>query len=265
MRREPVQSIIPNIPADNFWINEVLKGIVLFALAFVLGRWVIEKRIRVNYTRKILHFILFFFPIFIISLNPFEQSLTTVLISGLNVLLCMGLFSEPLRKRSVFLATGFAALDRPEDRPFTLVWLSTQVLATYAVLVVMLAWLSLYDAIGLIYITVLIAGIGDGLAEPVGIRFGKRKYTTYALFTDKKYVRTVEGSLCVFVSGVVAIALFHAQLNTPQLVLSLLIIPVAMTVAEALSPHTWDSPFLCLVGGGSTVLVLELSQVFVGF
>ncbi|MFK7859694.1 MAG: hypothetical protein AB8B64_12775 [Granulosicoccus sp.] len=246
---------------ENFWFNEIIKAAVLFSSAFLLGKWVLTKEIRVNYTRKILHFILFFLPIYLASLNPFEHTLATILISGVNVFVCLGLFAEPFRRKSVFLATSFAALDRPEDRPFTLLWLSTQVLATYAVLVIMLAWLSRYDAIDLIYITVLIAGIGDGLAEPVGIRFGKRKYSTYALFSSKKYVRTVEGSLCVFVSGLLAVALFHTQLDSTQLIVSLLVIPIAMTLAEAWSPHTWDSPFLCLVGGSSTVLVLEVSKI----
>jgi len=42
---------------------------------------------------------------------------------------------------------------------------------------------------------------------------------------------------------------------------NLLIIPIAMTLAEAFSPHTWDGPFLSLVGGSSTVGVLEISQL----
>lgn len=112
----------------------------------------------------------------------------------------------------------------------------------------------------LISITWLIAGIGDGLAEPVGVRFGKRTYKVYALFTDRKYTRTLEGSLCVFLSGILAVALHIEVLNQQQLILAMLIIPIAMTFAEALSPHTWDGPFLYLVGGASTVLVLEIGQ-----
>ena len=161
--------------------------------------------------------------------------------------------------RSSFLATVFAAIDRPEDRPYTLLWVSTQVLATYIVLILMLWWLSLYDMETLIYITVLIAGIGDGLAEPVGVRFGKRKYTTYALFTNRTYVRTIEGSLCVFASGLLAVFLLHEHLSTSQMLLALLIIPASTTLAEAFAPHTWDGPFLYFAGGASTVLMLELA------
>jgi len=66
--------------------------------------------------------------------------------------------------------------------------------------------------------------------------------------------------LCVFVSGVVSVALHIGVLNQQQFILAMLVIPVAMTIAEALSPHTWDGPFLYLVGGASTVLVLEIAQ-----
>ncbi len=169
--------------------------------------------------------------------------------------------AEPVRVRSRFISTAFAAIDRPEDRPYTLLWLSTQVLATYIVLIIMLAWLASYEMTVLIYITVLIAGIGDGLAEPVGVRFGKRKYQVKALFTEKKYTRSIEGSFCVFLSGILAVALLQEHLEFNQFILALLIIPITMTLAEAFSPHTWDGPFLYLTGGLSTVAVIELSKI----
>jgi len=47
-----------------------------------------------------------------------------------------------------------------------------------------------------------------------------------------------------------------------ELALALGVIPIAMTLAEAFSPHTWDSPFLYLVGGTTTILVIEIASVF---
>ena len=133
--------------------------------------------------------------------------------------------------------------------------------AAYVVLILVLWWLSTYEKTVLIYIAVLISGIGDGLAEPVGVRFGKRTYQTRALFTDRKYTRSIEGSACVFISGILAIVLMQEHLTLIQIVLALIIIPIAMTLAEAFSPHTWDAPFLYAVGGVSTVAVLELSAL----
>ncbi|MGE0809704.1 MAG: hypothetical protein AB7N69_03690 [Immundisolibacter sp.] len=244
---------------DNFWLNELLKAIVLYGSAYFLGLWVIRRGVRVNYTRKIFHFILFFCPLFLADHLPFQASVTTTLLSGLMFLLCIGTFVRPLRAKSAFLSTAYAAIDRPEDRPFTLLWVSTQVVATYLVIVLMVLWLAQYGKQPLIYIAVLVAGIGDGLAEPVGVRFGKRKYRVKALFTDRSYTRSLEGSACVFLSAILAILILRPQFSETQLLLAFAIVPIAMTLAEAFSPHTWDGPFLYLVGGLSLVGVLELS------
>jgi dolichol kinase len=246
---------------ENYLINEAIKTVVLFVTAYALGMWVQKRNVKVNYTRKIFHFTLFFLPIYLAANIPFQPSLYTTALSGIIFLACISTLSEPFRSRSQFLATAFAAVDRPEDRPYTLLWVSTQVLATYAVLLVALIVLSKYEKTVLIYITVLIAGIGDGLAEPVGVRFGKRKYQVKALFTDRKYTRSIEGSLCVLLSGILAVVILQNHLVGSQFLLALFVIPITMTLAEAWSPHTWDGPFLYLSGGASTVLILELSQV----
>jgi len=246
---------------DNFWLNELFKAVVLYGSAYFLGLWVIKHGIRVNYTRKILHFILFFFPLFLADHLPFQASTTTTLLSGAIFLFSIGTFIYPMRSRFSFLSTAYAAIDRPEDRPFTLLWLSTQVVATYLVIVLMVVWLTHYGKQPLIYIVVLVAGLGDGLAEPVGIRFGKRKYRVKALFTDRYYTRSLEGSACVFLSAILATFILRQHLNEVQFLLTLGIVPITMTLTEALSPHTWDNPFLFLVGGISIVGVLELSTM----
>jgi len=245
----------------NFWLGEALKFAVLFATAYWLGLWVQRRGIRVNYTRKILHFVLFLFPLTLAAYLPFEGSVTTVILSGLFFIGSVLLLSARLRSRSAFLAAAFASFDRPEDRPFTLLWLTTQVLATYGVLIAMLLVLQRYDKTALIYITVLVAAIGDGLAEPVGVRFGRHTYRTRALFTDRRYTRSLEGSACVLLSGFLAVAALRSQLDATQFILALLIIPAVMTLAEAFSPHTWDGPFLYLAGGLSTAGVLELGRI----
>jgi len=108
-----------------------------------------------------------------------------------------------------------------------------------------------------VFIPILINGIGDGLAEPVGIRFGRHAYQTRALFTKKRYTRTLEGSACVFVTSIIAVLLYNPLLSPSQFIAALLIIPILMTLAEAFSPHSWDSPFLFLVGGLSLAGILE--------
>jgi len=57
------------------------------------------------------------------------------------------------------------------------------------------------------------------------------------------------GSACVFVATFVSILLFHQHFNTVQLIVALVTIPLLITLAEAFSPHTWDSPLTYGIGG----------------
>ena len=119
-----------------------------------------------------------------------------------------------------------------------------------------------YERIALISITAIVASIGDGLAEPIGVRFGKHKYNVKALFSEKIYSRSIEGSLCVFLTGVFSVIFMHDNLNSLEFFFALIIIPLALTLTEAFSPHTWDGPFIVLAGGASTVVVIELAKFF---
>ena len=243
----------------NFWTLEFIKFVLLLGLSYGLGLAVLNAGIKVNYTRKVLHFFIFFLPVYLESLFPYDADFGTIIVSGTLFLLTIALMVEPVRSRSSLINTAFASIDRPEDRPYTLLWLSTQVMATFPVLCLMLWLLGQYERTSLIYITVLVAGIGDGLAEPIGVRFGRHKYATKALFSDRKYTRSFEGSACVFFSGVFACLLLKSQMSTTELVVAMAIIPIAMTLAEAFSPHTWDSPFLYLIGGTTTILTIEIA------
>src|SRR5205085_7155054 len=118
------------------------------------------------------------------------------------------LLAKPFRTRVRTLATMFRSFDRPEDRPHTLLWLTTQVLGAYAVMTPMTILFGAWHMSELMFVPVLIHGVGDGLAEPVGIRWGRHKYTTRAfLGGDRRFTRSFEGSACVFAAGVFAVLL----------------------------------------------------------
>jgi len=109
----------------------------------------------------------------------------------------------------------------------------------------------------LVLIPILINVIGDGLAEPVGVRFGTHEYKTKALFTNKEYVRTLEGSACVLITGFIVVAMYFDYFTPIQFVLAMLIVPIVMTLTEAYSPHTWDTPFLMFTGYASLMLIMQ--------
>ncbi|GJM05410.1 MAG: hypothetical protein DHS20C09_14010 [marine bacterium B5-7] len=142
----------------------------------------------------------------------------------------------------------FLSFDRPEDRPHTLLWLSTQIAASYLIIIPAIILFESNNIASLILIPILITGIGDGLAEPVGIRFGKHKYKTHALFSKIKYERSIEGSMCVLITSIITIVIFHSSFTAAEFITALITIPIVMALTEACSPHTWDTPTLFLIG-----------------
>ena len=86
----------------------------------------------------------------------------------------------------------------------------------------------------------------------------ENEHATKALFTNKEYVRTLEGSACVLITGFIIVAMHFDYFTATQFILSMLIVPLAMTLTEAYSPHTWDTPFLMFTGYVSLMLIMQI-------
>ncbi|MGR9045237.1 MAG: hypothetical protein ACU83N_08070 [Gammaproteobacteria bacterium] len=246
------------LPDNDYWVHIGLLFLLLFSLEYINGLIVKYKQVKVNYTRKLNHFALFFTPQLLMIFFPYEHTAVTVLLGSVLTLLSLLIFIKPIRQRVSILATMFLSFDRPEDRPYTLLWLITQFMGSYIVLAVVSFYLAKFNAFELLSIPILINGIGDGLAEPVGIRFGKHHYQTRALLTRKKYIRSLEGSACVFITSLLVICFSRYPFTDLQFVVAITAIPILMTLAEAFSPHTWDSPLLYGTGGMTLIGILNL-------
>jgi len=231
-----------------FFVSQIFKFAILYTVQFCTGLLVKHQGMKVNYTRKINHFVLFLIPLFLDRTYAYEESFGYFALGAVAAVLSLAIYLEPIRKRVPPVVTMFISFDRPEDRPHTLFWLTTQLIAGFMVLLPMIVLFYYYDLMAWIFLPVLINGIGDGLAEPVGVRYGRHSYTVRALFSSKKYVRTLEGSACVFIATIIIVAFFHAAFTPGQLIAAITVLPLLMTLAEAFSPHTWDTPFLFLVG-----------------
>jgi phytol kinase len=97
----------------------------------------------------------------------------------------------------------------------------------------------------------LVAGWGDAVAEPIGIRYGRHRYRVPGLAGIVSH-RSLEGSAAVLVASSVAAAAALALLGLRGGELALCAAAVAATAAavEAASPHGLDNLTIQLVASG---------------
>ena len=233
---------------DPALLSGIIKLTILLLIQYASGSLVFYKGVKVNYTRKINHFALFFIPMFIDNIIPVQPSIELLIIGSFVAIASLIIYIKPIRTNSRLIQRMFLSFDRPEDRPNTLLWLTTQTAVAYLIIIPIVIYFYKIGYEDLLLIPILVNGIGDGLAEPVGVRFGRLKYKTYALFSKIKYERTVEGSACVFFTSVIVIISFQSGFTSSEFICALIVFPIVMTLAEAFAPHTWDTPFLFLFG-----------------
>jgi phytol kinase len=83
----------------------------------------------------------------------------------------------------------------------------------------------------------LVLGLADGVAEPVGVRWGHHKYRVPSVTGGKPVHRSIEGSAAVFVVTFVLVLTTYP----PASVGLALAVATAVTLAEAASPHGLDN------------------------
>ena len=253
-------TILYNDNNDNnylFWINQFCKYILVVIIQYGMAMLVIKKGVKVNYTRKVVHISYFIWPqILDIFVLNYPKTKITEFWNVWIILFLLYILSEHIRKKIKFIDDMFKAVDRPEDQPYTLIWFSSQIITSLIIIISFSVYFSRIDKVNFIFIPILINGLADGLAEPVGIRFGKHKYKTRACCNKNIYERSYEGSLCVFIVSTIIIAAYYEYMSLEQYLFCLFTIPIVITLAEAFSPHTWDSPFLHLL----TCILLLISD-----
>lgn len=99
---------------------------------------------------------------------------------------------------------------------------------------------------------ILAVAVGDGLAEPFGLRFGKK--TTYKvkdLVFRRWNTKSIHGNAVVFLAaaGVSTWTLWFAFASAPLLVIfAVLVFAAAVSLVEALSPRGLDNMNIFIVG-----------------
>ena len=247
---------------DYRWLFEILKiGMIL--ILFVLGLFRENfKNLQVQYTRKTFHiFSLCILPY--AAYKTYESRKEDIQNSNMNLLhysyyQCMWtsfflnlgiiLMCKPIRKLNNFIGyiskVAFLCIDRIEDRPYTILWFISQISSVSLIETPMTIWFVHQDKFHLFWIPVFASGLGDGLAEIVGKKWGKHKYTIYALFTRKQYTRSFEGSFCVWFFSVIGICIGYTYYTLWKFIITITLLPILTTITEAISPHTWDNHFI---------------------
>jgi dolichol kinase len=251
----------------DFWLEQVAKTFVMCAVSCFggalcryfcdtdeLGYIITNKSsaFKVNYTRKLQHFAAYLVPLLLrtkaAASVPGPLSLAW---GNWFTMLSFLILIKPIRERFSIVMIQFNSLDRPEDRPNTLNWIIGGNILPGAFMIMFFRWLySFSGQQDLTYIFVFITGIGDGLAEPVGIYLGKHKYWTKGIGGTRRYQRSLEGSACVWLSSLFFVSvMWYTFASAAQFWVAMVLLPPLMTYAEATSPHTVDTPFLMGVGG----------------
>jgi hypothetical protein len=223
----------------------------MFLALLIFGLAVDTGRINVAYTRKASHIFATFIipalwtPSLIEGTELYHEWYLSVTWKSFAVfVLPYALMIRPIRSRVRLLYLGHRSFDRPEDRPYTLIWFISQMLAIGLLLVPMSQYFVSKGVWSLYLIAAISNGLGDGLAEPIGKVFGKKKYKVTALFTQREYTRSYAGSACVAFFTTLGILINIPVLSTGELIALLAILPALLTLIEAKSPHTWDNFFM---------------------
>ena len=248
------RGLIPKIDSKIYYL--FLFSVVIELAGKIFFSYLIQQyKIKINYIRKLairpwrklkIYVITLFFVVsgkdavhVIILLFCLDQMKT--ILTEWNV----------MRRNVPLLAYAFVAWDRLEDRPYTLRYDMLEDILRFAVY---LPFIIIFGKASIIImIPNLINEFGDGLAEPVGIRFGRHKYRAKSLwykgkFWNGEFQRSLEGSSMVFIISILVLIMYSNLFTPMQFIFAMAFLPALMTLAEAVSPHTNDGPMLALTG-----------------
>ena len=154
---------------------------------------------------------------------------------------------------------AFAGNTRPADAPNEAFYFWSSWLLSIAGLI--LIDLVLHDP-AITRMAAIIVGIGDGLAEPIGTRFGKYIYKPPGFWKFRSPRRSLEGSAAVclgaFLSFIGA-TWFEAGFDTPKMLAAGSAVAVGTTIVEAVTPHGLDNLTIAITVAG---LMISVNYVF---
>nr|CCA23059.1 conserved hypothetical protein [Albugo laibachii Nc14] len=255
--------------STHFWLMQVLKFAILMVIALcggslcrhcceidVRGYTVMSKsnRFRVVYTQK---FHLFATYLLFLAVKAEHRTLLGLAWGAFFCLLTFLVLIKPIREKSTFFMLQFNSLDCPEDRPDTLQQIIALNLVPGMLILLFFVWL-LAEKASLLFILVLVTGVGAGLADTIGTTLGTHAYISRECFSWRVHMHTLEGSAYVFLAAMIFPLLQYAYFSSfLQVLLAMLLLPPVMTLVEATSLQACKIPAL-LISGGAIIYVLTV-------
>lgn len=224
---------------------------VVLVGTFIIGNlaWLMRQRgLRDGFSRKLNHFFLSALSGAFLFGLPDESFVPTAIATSILVVLVYA-WSARSSHEVVSRVIRSNARDRDGDRGnfFVFLPLLTGQIATYSALALVSP---LYAKVAFCAM-----GLGDGLAEPIGLRYGKRRYSVYDPVWRVRNTKSLEGSFAVFLVSMIA-CLVGLWLGGVASGVGLLLVSFAfatlMTLVEAVSPRGMDN--MLIVGSGAAFL-----------
>ncbi len=202
---------------------------------------------KTGYTRKVLHFIIFFTAVGLHLWGGMPA--VNVLGVGMGIFV---LLSIKAGEGNFFFEGMAREMDSPRRSYFVIVpYLST----AFGGLI------SNFLFAGCAIMGYALCGAADAIAEPVGVRFGKHKYKVPTLRKVQAAERSLEGSLSVFVvslalSWLLLVRLYHLPLE--KAFLGSLLLSLAVVLVEAFSYHGADNLTIQITASGLAYFFLKI-------
>lgn len=238
-------NILPRFPQAVYFA--LISGAAILASGFLAGSLKRYAGWKTGYTRKTLHFLIFFTAVGLHFWGGMPAVNTLGLGMGIFVLL-----SVKAGEGNFF----FEAMAREKDSPRRGYFIVVPYLTTAAG-----GLISNFLFAGCAVMGYALCGAADAIAEPVGVRFGKHRYKVSSLKKVQVAERSLEGSLSVFVVSLVlslAFFVFLYHLPIEKAIVSSLILSTTLVFVEAFSFHGADNLTIQVTASGLTYFFLKL-------
>jgi len=201
----------------------------IFLFLYCSGTLQLSYKIKTNYTRKLFHILVFSIAGVIGFFFGFRA---VMLYGGITALIVIFV---------IYLGEGhilYEGIAREQDKPHRSLYIGVPFITT-----AIGGLLNNYFFLEFALVGYLVAGWGDAIGEPVGVRFGKHRYKVPSL-RGVKCTRSVEGSIAIFTMSAIgtAVALFLIGIASMQVIfIAAILTGIATALVEAVSPHGLDN------------------------